>query len=198
MPLEPLDPQEVHVSRTPSVPVDVDQNTVPPDGRPADVQPKWRRDFPIDWSRDEYVSRRDLVKFMVLTSLAFATGQFWILGKSLLDRRTSFPPRLVGRVEELPVGGSKVFEYPKGSAPRLLVRTGERSFVAYDQQCTHLLCPVIPKVNDGTLHCPCHNGLFDLETGRVLAGPPRRPLARIELDIRGPEIYAVGVEERTV
>jgi Rieske Fe-S protein len=49
----------------------------------------------------------------------------------------------------------------------------------------------------GVLRCPCHHGLFDLATGRPLAGPPRRPLDRIRLDIRGGEIFAVGVEERT-
>ena len=30
------------------------------------------------------------------------------------------------------------------------------------------------------------------------AGPPRRPLTRVVLDIRGRDIYAVGVEERTI
>src|SRR5205823_4088402 len=41
--------------------------TVPPDGKPDDQQPAWRRDFPIDWPQDHYVSRRDFTKFMVLT-----------------------------------------------------------------------------------------------------------------------------------
>lgn len=195
--VEPINPAEVHVQRGAPRPLDLDRHTRPPDGQPHSEQPKWRRDFPIDWSEDEYVSRRDLVKFMVLTSLAFTTGQFWILAKSFIDRREAFPALPVATLDELAIGGHKVFEYPEGSAPRLLVRTGETSFVAYDQQCTHLLCPVVPRVDDGTLHCPCHNGLFDLESGRVLAGPPRRPLARVQLEIRGQEVYAIGVEERT-
>jgi len=41
-------------------------------------------------------------------------------------------------------------------------------------------------------------GLFDLATGRPLAGPPRRPLSRVRLELRGTELFAVGVEERTV
>jgi Rieske Fe-S protein len=45
--------------------------------------------------------------------------------------------------------------------------------------------------------CPCHEGRFDLRTGAPVAGPPRRPLPRIELDVRGREIYAIGVEDRT-
>lgn len=53
--------------------------TMAPDGRPAAEQPRWRQDFPIDAAQDEYVARRDFTKFMVLTSLAFAVGQLWIV-----------------------------------------------------------------------------------------------------------------------
>ena len=42
-----------------------------PDGRPHEEQPKWRRDFPLDVLQDNYVARRDFVKFMVLISGAF-------------------------------------------------------------------------------------------------------------------------------
>jgi Rieske Fe-S protein len=38
--------------------------------------------------------------------------------------------------------------------------------------------------------------VFDLRTGRQLAGPPPRPLPRIALEIRGDEIFATGVEVR--
>src|SRR5690606_31983056 len=114
----------------------------------------WRQDFPIDWPEDEYVSRRDLVKFMLLTSGAFVAGQAWLVVKKLLDRRAPLPDDAtqVATVAELPVGGAKTFTYPEGSTPRLLVRTGEDAFVAYDQQCTHLLCPVVPEFEMGKIH----------------------------------------------
>jgi len=172
--------------------------TVAPDGRGMDVQPRWRADFPVDWAQDEYVSRRDLVKFLVLTSLAFVVGQFWLVVRSLRkDRSQVWPELAVAPVGEVPVGGAKLFHYPEGSSPRLLIRTADRSFVAYDQQCTHLLCPVIPKVPEGILHCPCHHGIFDLATGRAMAGPPRRPLPKVLLEIRGDTVFATGIEERT-
>jgi Rieske Fe-S protein len=98
-------------------------------------------------------------------------------------------------VDELPIGGAKSFTYPAGSTPRLLIRTGAAAFVAYDQQCTHLLCPVVPAFDTGRLHCPCHNGWFDLETGRPLEGPPRRALPRILVEVRDGVVYATGVEE---
>jgi Rieske Fe-S protein len=48
------------------------------------------------------------------------------------------------------------------------------------------------------LHCPCHEGYFDLRTGRNIAGPPPRPLPKIALEIDGDDVFAVGIEERTV
>jgi len=170
--------------------------TTPPDGRGPAEQPRWRRDFPIDWGEDDYVSRRDMVKFIVLTSAAFAAGQVWLAIKGLLGRRSLPAAALpIAGVDELPVGGAKTFLYPQGGPPRLLVRTGAAAFVAYDQQCTHLLCPVVPAVKEGRLHCPCHNGWFDLATGRPVAGPPRRPLPRVLLEVRDGTVFAVGVEE---
>lgn len=181
---------------------DLDQNpeelTVPPDGQPLESQPKWRRDFPIDWPQDEYIARRDFIKFLILTSGAFTTGQLWLLVSSLLASRESPQERAITRVDELEVGDSLVFNYPESSHGRLLVRVDEETFVAYEQQCTHLTCPVIPDVPAGELHCPCHEGIFDLLTGRPLAGPPRRPLARVTLEVREGVVYATGIEERTV
>lgn len=171
-------------------------HSVPPDRGSPDEQPRWRRDFPIDWGEDDYVSRRDLVKFIVLTSGAFAVGQVWIALKSLFGRRDLPADALaVATIDEVSVGGAKTFEYPKGSTSRLLVRTGPQAFVAYDQQCTHLQCPVVPAVAEGKLHCPCHNGWFDLQTGQPLAGPPRRRLPRVLLELRDDTVYAVGVED---
>jgi Rieske Fe-S protein len=169
-----------------------------PDGATGEAQPKWRRDFPVDWPRDEYVGRRDFAKFMVLTSLAFAVGQAWIVVQNFFRGRTGAAPiRAIARVADLPVGQSRLFNYPGPESHAILVRLAEDRFVAYDQQCTHLLCPIVAEPGRGRFHCPCHNGNFDIETGRVLSGPPPRPLARIQLKVRGGVLYATGVEERT-
>jgi Rieske Fe-S protein len=79
----------------------------------------------------------------------------------------------------------------------LLVRLTTSEFVAFNQKCTHLSCAVIPRPAEDSFYCPCHEGRFDLRTGAPTAGPPRRPLTRIVLDLRGRDIYAVAVEERT-
>jgi Rieske Fe-S protein len=177
---------------------DAEQVTIAPDWRPMEEQPAWRADFPIDWPQDQYVERRDFMKFMVLTSLAFTVGQCWIAAENWWRRQRGVAEMTrLAAVDDLAVGETRMFTYPTEHDPCVLVRTGERSFVAYDQKCTHLSCAVIPRVNEGLIRCPCHEGVFDLASGRAVAGPPRRPLARVVLDFRGGQIYATGIEERT-
>lgn len=169
-----------------------------PDGRPLEEQPHWRRDFPVDTDRDQSVSRRDFARFMVLTSGVFVLGQVWIGAQNFFRRRRGQPPITpVAAVDDLAIGETKTFNYPGKHDSCLLVRTGENSFVAYDQRCTHLACAVIPRPERGDIYCPCHEGFFDLSTGAPTAGPPRRPLPRIALEIRDGVIHATGVEART-
>lgn len=116
-----------------------EQITIAPDFRPAELQPAWRQDFPIDWPQDQYVERRDFVKFLVLTSFALTVGQFWIAGENWLRRRLGFAEaRRIASLATLPVGGVVVFNYPADHNPCVLVRLGERELVAYSQKCTHL------------------------------------------------------------
>jgi len=177
---------------------DAEQVTIAPDGRPMDEQPAWRTDFPIDWPQDHYVERRDFMKFMVLTSLAFTVGQFWIAAQNWLRRRRGRAEmRRVVSIDEVPVGAAVTFVYPDEHDACVLVRTGDNEFVAYSQKCTHLSCAVRPLAARGILQCPCHEGSFDLASGRPVAGPPRRPLDRVHIEIVNREIYATGVEERT-
>ena len=171
--------------------------SIPPDGRPESEQPQWRRDFPIDWPQDEYVARRDFTKFLMLTSLAFTVGQFWILLQNFMRSRQGKPPiREIATLSALPIGSPLTFDYPNRHDNCLLVRTAEDRFVAFSQKCTHLSCPVQPRPESHTLHCPCHEGTFDMMTGKPISGPPRRPLSLVTLAIRGEKIYATGIEER--
>ena len=178
---------------------DAEQITIAPDWRPLEQQPAWRQDFPIDWPQDHYVERRDFMKFMVLTSLAFTVGQFWIAVQNWWRRRSGqLPIARLTAVNDLPIGSAHTFAYPTEHDPCVLVRSGDRTFVAYSQKCTHLSCAVVPRVEEGIIRCPCHEGLFELGSGRPIAGPPRRPLSLVHLQIRGDDIFATGVEERTV
>ena len=174
-----------------------DQLSIPPDGRPYHDQPQWRNDFPIDVPQDDLVARRDFTKFLVLTSFAFVVGQATILFQNFARKRRGAPPvrKIIG-LHEMAVGTSRVFTYPGEDDKCILVRTGEVGFYAFNQKCTHLSCAVVADMAHARFHCPCHNGSFEMRTGAPIAGPPRRPLERILLEIRDGDLYATGIEVR--
>jgi Rieske Fe-S protein len=177
---------------------DPEDFTVAPDGRPMSEQPRWRRDFAIDWPADLHVARRDFTKFLVLTSGAFVAGQTWIAVQSLVRHRRPPPPRKrIAAAADVHVGEALMFAYPGEHDPCLLLRLDADHLVAFSQKCTHLSCAVIPRFDKGVIHCPCHEGYFDLATGRNIAGPPPRPLPEIELVIENGDVFAVAVHERT-
>jgi Rieske Fe-S protein len=101
-------------------------------------------------------------------------------------------------LEEIEVGGSYLFNYPGPNDPAILVRPDADTVLGFSQKCTHLGCVVFWVEEDAEFECPCHEGLFNLE-GQPIAGPPERPLARIELEMRNGTIWAVGrsTEEAT-
>jgi Rieske Fe-S protein len=139
------------------------------------------------------------MKFMTLTSFAFTVGQFWIAAQNWLRRRRGAPElRKIATLSQIPVGAAVTFTYPAPTDRCILIRHGAHEFVAFSQQCTHLSCAVIPEPERNRLYCPCHEGAFDLTSGRPIGGPPNRPLTRVMLDVRGEDVYASGIEFRTV
>jgi Rieske Fe-S protein len=160
--------------------------------RPSPV-PLWRDEFPIRTADERYVTRRQFSRFLVLTSLGMFVGNLWILLRTWRRREPASTPRVVvARMGEIPVGGVKLFRYPGSDEACLLLRTGEDAYVAYSQKCTHLSCAVYYARDRNRLECPCHEGYFAIEDGRVLQGPPPRPLPRVLLERRGADLVAVG------
>jgi len=150
-------------------------------------QPHWKANFPVRQSAEHAVSRRQFCKIACGSALAVGAG--WFARDKLFPVPAGTKPQFVARVAELPVGGSKLFSYPTEHHPAILVRLSETEFAAYSQSCTHLMCPVNYQHEKRQLYCPCHEGFFSAEDGRVLAGPPPRPLPRYPVEIRDGEIW---------
>src|SRR5579864_339043 len=155
---------------------------------------RWRQDFPVTWESDNYVTRREMVKFLALGSLTIAGANFMVAGLPHVVKASEIPRTRVALQSAISVGGSILFSYPTEEDPCILIRQHNGDLVAYSQVCTHLSCAVIHREQENTLFCPCHNGYFTVEEGRPYAGPPTRPLPRIKLEQQGDEIFAVGVE----
>ena len=156
--------------------------------------PLWQDEFSVFTADERYVNRRQFTKFLSLTSFAMFAGNLWILARSLFRREPVYPEQAVAAVEELPVGGVKMFAYPTADDPCILVRTGADAWVAYSQKCTHLSCAVYYSAEQNRLECPCHLGFFSIADGSVLQGPPQRRLPRVALATRSGQLVAVRME----
>jgi len=159
--------------------------------RPS-ADPLWRDEFSVFQADERYVSRRQLTKFLTLTSLAMFVGNLWILVRGWFSGKLAHAATAVARAGEIPVGGVKLFPYAGEQC--ILVRTGEDEYAAYSQKCTHLSCAVFYARETNRLECPCHEGYFSVKDGSVLQGPPRRPLQRVVLERRGEALVAVALE----
>lgn len=160
---------------------------------PISTEPLWREEVSIHTADERYVSRRQLAKFLVLTSLGMFVGNVWILIKGWFARSPVYPAQPVARLGDIPVDGVKLFNYPGPHDPCILVRTSATEAVAYSQKCTHLSCAVYYSQEKHRIECPCHEGYFSVETGAVLQGPPQRPLPRVVLRQQGDQLVAIGM-----
>ena len=163
---------------------------------PNDQESLWRDEFSVFNERERFVNRRQLVKFLTLTSLGMFAGNVWIFVKSWFRRGESYPRLMIARTAEIPVGGVKLFRYPNSKEQCLLVHIGENAYAAYSQKCTHLSCAVYYSREENQLICPCHNGRFSIRDGAVIQGPPTRALPRVALALEGGKIIATGMIEK--
>ena len=157
-------------------------------------EPQWKEDFPIEWEKDHYVTRREMVKFLTLGSAFLVASNAVMAAIGKFSRPEQMPRKMIALASAIPENSSVLFRYPTEEHPCILVHTSSGEFLGYSQVCTHLSCAVVHRPEENTLFCPCHHGYFDPRTGRPTAGPPIRPLPRILLAREGDVIFATGVE----
>ncbi len=86
-------------------------------------------------------------------------------------------PRRLTREEAAKLERERTLIVRHGSTRLLLFEDPEQRLRALEARCTHEGCTVQYVPGESLVWCACHNGRFDLD-GRVLSGPPPRPLAR--------------------
>ena len=71
---------------------------------------------------------------------------------------------------------------------KILVLRTEEGVAVFSRRCTDLGCLVSWSKERAQFICPCHQGTFD-RTGLNIAGPPPRPLDRLQIVKRGEQLY---------
>ena len=152
--------------------------------------PDWKADFPIKKTEAGYVARRDFLKVITLFSGIMAAVNVFIPIFNFFHKRKVIKDYFVCNASELKVGAQKTF-YVDGDHrnPYMLIRLAEDDWRVYEQKCTHLSCSVIYDHEHGMIECPCHHGFFDAKDGKVLQGPPPRPLPRLNVVVKDGKIF---------
>jgi|SRR5579862_6471237 len=127
----------------------------------------------------------------------------WLLGGGIFSSIASFlypvtkfmmPPNVpeaavnevvAGKIQMLKPNAAAIVKF--GNKPVLLIRASETEWKALTAVCTHLNCTVQYQENTHQIWCACHNGYYDLN-GKVLSGPPPKPLDEFVVRIRGDEV----------
>jgi cytochrome b6-f complex iron-sulfur subunit len=87
--------------------------------------------------------------------------------------------------KDLAPNAAKVF--PWGSKPGFLKRKEDGTYMALVGVCSHLDCNVNWQPETKKFYCACHEGWYD-ENGKNIAGPPPKPLRRLDVAVEGEEI----------
>jgi Rieske Fe-S protein len=146
-------------------------------------------EYPIKRNDEAKVTRRNFARFMGLTSIVVFFGNLFSDTLGIFKENSERKPMAVLMTGELAVGEAKVVRYPTANDSCILIRTREDSWVAYEQRCTHLMCPVHFRPEKSQLFCPCHEGIFDASSGEPVAGPPRRPLTRYDVHVNNGQVW---------
>jgi menaquinol-cytochrome c reductase iron-sulfur subunit len=151
------------------------------------------------------MSRRTFLKYAVfggagLVAVSVATplvGDFLSPG-SKTSAVTTVP---VARADSIPIGTPTFVRFEERLPDAWIVTTNSeglwivtkdgKNFNVFDPHCTHLKCPYYWDEKLGIFSCPCHGGKYDID-GKVLGGPPPRPLDRWEYIVNQGEIEVTG------
>jgi menaquinol-cytochrome c reductase iron-sulfur subunit len=118
-----------------------------------------------------------------------------LLGPLLQQQKQEW--RRVANLSDIAVGETKLITYVNADplpwagvtakSAAWLRREGEQEFTAFSAHCTHLGCPVRWEAQAQLFMCPCHGGVY-YKDGTVAAGPPPKPLTKIEVRLNKNDI----------
>ncbi|GAB4185544.1 MAG: Rieske 2Fe-2S domain-containing protein [Calditrichia bacterium] len=140
-------------------------------------------------NRREFLQKFGVFGALILAILAF--GRNIILYLFPEKKKKSYHKYLVCKKNELKIGQSKQIKL--GKVPVFIVKLPDE-FKVFSGICTHLGCIIKWEQDKGHFYCPCHKGYFD-KTGKVLAGPPPKPLEEYKVSEEGQLVY-IYVEDK--
>jgi Rieske Fe-S protein len=102
------------------------------------------------------------------------------VGETGLFTSETYTATVITAVQGIGEAGKTTAYVRKGSED---LKEDPTEYIAISTRCAHLGCPVRFVPSAGNFICPCHGGVYDFE-GKVIGGPPVRPLDRFQTRVR--------------
>jgi len=125
-------------------------------------------------------TRRSFLDFLLgASTVAWLASVFYPVLRYLkpLPRAGLVGPTRLTREELLKLEKDRFVIVPVSGKRVLVLQNAAQEILAVDAKCTHEGCTVQYLPGESQIWCACHNARFDLD-GRVLSGPPPRPLPK--------------------
>jgi Rieske Fe-S protein len=106
------------------------------------------------------------------------------VGETSLFTEETYLSAVISAVQGIGEAGKTTVYVRKGSED---LKEDPTEFIAISTRCAHLGCPVRFVEAAGNFICPCHGGVYDFE-GKVIGGPPVRPLDRFQTRVRDGQV----------
>jgi Rieske Fe-S protein len=146
---------------------------------------------------DTKITRRSLLHGVVLASVAGIAGYLVASNsalaktKALTTGANGYGPTAAGGhylvpLSKVPPNGGLILASDK----IVLVRERNGVLKGFSAVCTHQGCTV-SSIANGVITCPCHGSQYSAVTGDVVRGPAPRPLAPVEVVVRGNGVYTI-------
>jgi Rieske Fe-S protein len=84
---------------------------------------------------------------------------------------------------DVPVGGGVVTNQGV-----VVTQPSAGEYLGFSAICTHQGCTV-SAVTNGVIVCPCHGSQYKIADGSVSTGPANRPLGKVDIVVRGDNIF---------
>ena len=97
----------------------------------------------------------------------------------------TYKAKVITIVEGIGEAGKTTVYVRQGDAETLGEDPNE--YIAISTRCAHLGCPVRYVQAASNFICPCHGGVYDFQ-GKVIGGPPVRPLDRFQTRVSDGEV----------
>ncbi len=145
----------------------------------------------------ELTTRRDFVTWLLGGAIFIsALAAVWSVIRFITPPKSApaspTEAQLVASVDEIPRGAGKQVVF--GSKPVWVIQDKKGNYKAFSAICTHLGCIAEWQQDKQIFFCPCHAGVLD-ENGKVISGPPPRPLPPYNLETKDDRIYITGLKE---